>query len=132
MNKYRMLSLDTSSTVTGYAYYEAGVLVESGVINKNTKEYKKMDSESRLNDMCKDIYALLKRIKPQTIVCEMTVVERGASTQRMLSEIVGSVRGWAIYHNCEFALYRPTQWRKIVCDQDERLPEKETTVKYGL
>ena len=129
MKKYRMVSLDTASQNTGWAYYEAGKLKDSGVISSSG------DMEIRLNDMCYKIINLLNKLKPGTIVIELTVVDRGTGTQRVLSEIVGAVRGWAACHkyddgiNVEFIQYRPSTWRRLVCDEGEKAPTKRNDCK---
>lgn len=125
LKKYKMVSLDTSSTETGYAYFENGILIESGVINLK----KEKDIEIRLEDMCLNIINVLSEYKPETVVIEMTVVERGASTQRLLSEIVGVVRGWALCNYAEFVIFRPSVWRKYVCAEDEKVPKKRADCK---
>lgn len=123
MSKYRMLSLDTSSTISGWAYWENAKLIKSGVIAPKSK-----DKEERLDSMCLSLLDTLNTYKPQTVVIEMTVVERNAQTQRLLSEIVGVVRGWAILNNSEFVSFRPNDWRKLVC-RDEKIPKKREECK---
>ncbi len=122
---YRMLSLDTSSTKCGWALRESGILVKSNEIDKS----KIKDGETRLNVMCMAIVDLLEKYKPGTVVCEMVVVERNAHTQRLLSEIVGCVRGWTITRDQEFVEYRPPVWRSLVCDEGEKAPRKRDDCK---
>lgn len=124
MSKYRMVSLDTSSTKTGWAYFESGKLKESGVIDC----HKEKDSEIRLEDMCFAICDLLTAKKAKTVVIEMTVVVRNAAAQRMLSEIVGVVRGWSLCNFAEFVRLRPTEWRKLIC-KDGKVPTKRDEAK---
>lgn len=89
MTKCKMISLDTSSKVCGYAYYENGTLISHGVLNHE----KEKDTEIRLEDMCLDVTRLLSEYKPVIVIVEMTVVPRNTATQRILSEILGVVRG---------------------------------------
>lgn len=122
----KMLSLDTSSCASGWAYWENARLIGSGVIDLN----KIRDKEERLDEMCRRLAALLREKKPEIIVIEMTVVENNAGTQRLLSEIVGVVRGWHIFANVpEFIRLRPSEWRKLVKDKDEKVPRSK---KDGL
>ena len=59
----------------------------------------------------------------------MTVVERNAQVQRLLSEIVGVVRCYAIMHkDVDFVRKRPTEWRKLT--KDEYYPEKGKKVDF--
>lgn len=123
--KYKMVSLDTSTTKTGWAYWENGTLKESGIIDYS----KEKDSEIRVEDMCFSILEILKKFSPETIVIEMTVVTRNANVQRILSEIVGVVRGYALINYCEFIRLRPTEWRKLVKTQTEVTPKKREELK---
>lgn len=129
MDDYRLLALDTASNNSGYALYTAGKLKESGVISCEG------DTEERIDKMCNGLMSLLNRIHPGTIVIELTVVDRGTATQRMLSEIVGAVRGWAasnVYDDgikTEFIEYRPNTWRKLVCLEGETFPKKRNDCK---
>lgn len=118
----KMVSLDTSSRASGWAYWENGNLTDYGVF-----DYSKMkDKEARLDTMCISLCNLLKEHKPDIIVIEMTVVEKNAGTQRLLSEIVGVVRGWHIITGAsEFVRLRPTEWRKLVREEDEKLPKSK-------
>ena len=123
--KYRLMSIDSSSSKTGYAVYDAGVLTESGVLNMSAKK----DKEARLEDMCLALIDTLKKYHPDTVVIEMTVVTRSAATQRLLSEIVGVVRGWAVSNHAEFVEYRPTVWRKLICGPEKKIPKGRADCK---
>ncbi len=124
-----MVSLDTASFNSGWAYFEAGIRKSSGVIKADG------ETETRLDIMCRKLIELLDKLKPGTVVIELTVVDRGTATQRLLSEIVGAVRGWAAantYENeipVEFVTYRPSVWRKLVCETNEKAPTKRDECK---
>lgn len=119
------MSIDSSSSKTGYAVYDGGKLTASGVLDKS----KEKDSEIRLEDMCLAILGALNKYHPQTVVIEMTVVTRGAGTQRLLSEIVGVVRGWSMENLAEFVEYRPTVWRKLIVGPKGKIPRKREDCK---
>ena len=121
----RLVSLDTSSTKTGWALYENGILKESGLIDLT----KSKDTELRLLNMCIEIKNLLALTLPQIVVCEMVVISNNTSTQRMLSEIVGAVRGYSLFLGAEFYEYRPTIWRKLIADKNEKIPIKRADCK---
>lgn len=125
MRKIKMIALDTSSTITGYAYFENGVVKKYGELNHD----KEKDIEIRLEDMCFDIINLLNDIKPLIVVIEMATVTRNAHTQRLLSEIVGVVRGWTLNNFSELVRYRPSEWRKLVCRSGEAAPKKRDEAK---
>ena len=123
------VSLDTSSSVTGVCVWENGVRKESCVIDLRTFP----SGEERLNEMCRNIYSVLKKHKPSIVVCEMTVVERSAHTQRMLSEIVGVVRGYCLSQkDVWFDRLRPAEWRKMVWESHPEIgkpPRKREELK---
>lgn len=120
-----MVSLDTASTKSGWSYWENGKLIDYGVIDYSKEE----DAEIRLEDMCIALVEILNKYKPQIVAIEMTVVERNAHTQRTLSEIVGVVRGWVLCNYAEITCLRPSEWRKLVCNQDEKAPMKRAECK---
>lgn len=121
----RMLSLDTSTKATGWAYWENGILKSFHEINLNHVK----DKENRLDEMCKELLNVCTKLQPHIIVIEMTVVPNNAQTQRQLTEIVGVVRGYAYLYNAEFVRLRPTQWRRLVKDEGEIIPIKRNELK---
>lgn len=108
--KVRMVALDTSSTESGYAYFEAGDLKDSGIINHE----KEKDPEIRVEDMVMSLYNILNTYIPDIVVIENNVVGRNAKTERMLGHIVGCINGWALSNFKEFVKIRPSEWRKAV------------------
>ena len=126
MKKIKMVSLDTSSKDSGWAYWENGILKEHGVIHVSHK-----DANLKLDHMCRELAGLLNKKKPDIVVIEMTVVPNNAATQRLLSEIVGVVRGWCLSQkkDIEFIRLRPTEWRKLVKNSGEKVPKSK---KDGL
>ena len=121
----KMVSLDTSSTVTGYAVFENGKLKKSGVID----ETKEKDTLIRKEYMILSINDLLTKENPDIVVIELTVVQKNANTQRLLSDILGTVWGWCLCNAAEYVEYRPTTWRKLVAGEDEKVPIKRDDAK---
>lgn len=113
MDLCKMISLDTSSLASGWAYWENGILKEHDVIY--SKKIK--NKEDRLDYMCENLVYLLNHYNPNIIVIEMTSVARNAYTQRILTEIVGVVRGYSLVCNAEFVRYRVSEWRKLTKDE---------------
>ena len=75
------------------------------------------------------IYEIIETEKPQIIVVEMTVVTRNAQAQRNLTMILGSIQGKCLENNIFFSLLRPTEWRKLVNNEKEKLPRKREELK---
>ena len=83
--------------------------------------------EDRLEQMCRELIALMDDKKPDIVVVEMTVVTRNVATQRILSELVGVVRGWCMSQRRQRFFYRmrPTEWRRLVKKEGERIPRSK-------
>lgn len=79
--------------------------------------------------MVYEITALIEREAPDIVVIEETVVTRNPQTQRMLSMILGAVFGCCVINNFNYCSIRPTQWRKLVRRDDEKLPRKRDELK---
>ena len=106
----RMLSFDTATKRTGWAYYLNGELEASGVIDLS----KNKDSRLRVEEMEMRIFQLLSDYNPDMVVIEENSVGRNAKIERMLGHIVGAVSGWARDHyKCVLQL-TPSEWRKRV------------------
>ena len=125
ISECKLISLDTSTSSTGYAVYISGKLHRYDLIDfkriKNTDE--------RIKEMILKIYEIIETEKPQIIVAEMTVVTRNAQTQRNLTMILGAIQGKCLENNMFFSLLRPTEWRKLVNNEKEKLPRKREELK---
>lgn len=120
-----LLSLDTSTKDTGCAIFENGKYSYSGFID----ESKIKDSEERIIEMIRSLYALFDEIRPDIIVAELTVVSRNPDTQRKLTMLLGAIMGKCITDGIVFYTYRPTEWRSLVKDKNEKLPRKREELK---
>ena len=125
ISECKLISLDTSTSSTGYAVYISGKLHRYDLIDfkriKNTDE--------RIKEMILKIYEIIETEKPQIIVAEMTVVTRNAQTQRNLTMILAAIQGKCLENNIFFSVLRPTEWRKLVNNEKEKLPRKREELK---
>ena len=121
----KILSLDTSSKVTGYAVFNNGKLIRYSSIDKSDIK----NSDERMQDMVRCLIILIEREAPDVVVIEETVVTRNPQTQRMLSMILGAVFGVCVSNHFNYCSLRPTQWRKAVRSDDEKLPRKRDELK---
>ena len=125
ISECKLISFDTSTSYTGYAIYISGKLHRYDLIDfkriKNTDE--------RIKEMILKIYEIIETEKPQIIVAEMTVVTRNAQAQRNLTMILGAIQGKCLENNIFFSLLRPTEWRKLVNNEKEKLPRKREELK---
>jgi len=120
----KLMSFDTSSTNSGWAYFENGNLIESGAIDCQ----KEKDTVIRIEDMCIALKHILCEKKPDIVVIETPPYIRDPRTLIMLAEIVGVVKGWAI-DKAEYIEYMPQQWRSFVKSEGERVPTKRNDCK---
>ena len=121
----KILSLDTSSKVTGYAVFNNGKLIRYSSIDKSDIK----NGDERMQDMVRCLIILIEREAPDVVVVEETVVTRNPQTQRMLSMILGAVFGTCVSNHFNYCSLRPTQWRKSVRSDDEKLPRKRDELK---
>lgn len=121
----KILALDTSTKVSGYAIFNNKKLIRYSSIDKSDKK----DGNKRMRDMVENIITLIKREAPDVVVIEETVVTRNPQTQRTLSMILGAVFGCCVINNFNYCSIRPTQWRKLVRRDDEKLPRKRDELK---
>ena len=131
-----MLSLDTSSSKTGWAIFENAKYKTSGVINFDTNECKKKykgNSEQRLEDMCLAIINLLKEYKPDIIVIEKLNVGRNMVAVRHLAKVIGVVYCYSILNDCFYYEIQASQWRSqigIQSTKKDRKQLKQEAIEY--
>ena len=135
--KCKLLSLDTSSSKTGWAYYLSGKYKKSGVIDLDTKECKKKyksNSEKRIEDMCLAVWDLLQKHKPDIIVIEKLNVSRNMNATRVLLKVIGMVYAYYILaDDCSYFEIQPTQWRSQLGMQSGRKKRdelKQMSIEY--
>lgn len=109
----RMVSFDTASTISGWAFYENGILKEHGVVDKS----KEKDTDIRVEDMCIALIELLNKYKPVIVAVEEQAFARSVSVAVMNAKILGVLQGWCLTIGySEFVALRPSHWRKLVSD----------------
>ncbi len=117
----KLLALDSSTRNTGYSLYENGTLKSYGMVSSTSQE--------PLDEMLGQLSSLLSKIHPEIVVIENTSVVRNARTQRDLTQLLGGVRFWCIQNKACFYPLNPTEWRKLVKDENEVLPRGRTELK---
>lgn len=105
----RVLSLDQSTRCSGYALFEDGKYVLSGVINMKKS---KLETEKRSFEMAKEIWKIINQYKPQYLVLEGTQQQSNPSTMIVLARLAGMIIGYAEAHNVNVRILLPSQWRK--------------------
>lgn len=132
----RLISIDSSSSKTGWALFENAEYKRSGVIDLNTKECKKKykgDSDQRIKDMCLRIINILKEYQPDIIVIEKLNVGRNMVAVRALSKVIGAVYCYSILNNCFYYEIQPSQWRSqlgMQAPNRKRDEYKQLSIEY--
>ena len=119
----KLLSLDTSTSSSGWALFVNGKYRDSGVIDLR----KVKNTSDRLKTMIIKLRALIDHYSPAVVVIETPVVVRNPLTQRMLSMIFGIVYGKCAEDEIEFYELRPTEWRKLI--DSGKKPKKREELK---
>ena len=119
----KLLSIDSSSSSTGYSIFEDGEYSRHGLINLKSVK----DSEERVRKMIAEIYELIELEKPKIIVTEMTTVTRNAQAQRTLTMVLGAILGKCVEEGIFYYSFRPTEWRALI--SKEKKPRKREELK---
>lgn len=106
----RVLALDTSTKVTGWALFIDGKYKRSGSIDM----HKIKDSGKRSKDMCFNIAALISQSKADEVVIEELPSKRNMKTVRALSRIIGAVFYHCVSKNIKYEEISCAVWRPIV------------------
>ena len=134
--KCKLISIDSSSSKTGWAYFENGEYKKSGVLNFDSNECKKKykgNSDKRIEDMSLAIFNLLKEHKPDIIVIEKLNVGRNMVSVRNLSKVIGVVYCYSILNNSFYHEIQASQWRSQIGIQGKnrkRDEYKQLAIEY--
>ena len=130
MSSTTLLSLDTSTTSTGWAIFKDGEYQESGVID----DFKKVkNGHERLKLMTKELLDNIGQLKPDIIVIEKDVVFGNMKVIDMLMKIIGAVYGFCLFNGITYYEFAPSEWRKYVKLQAfgrKRDEFKKASIKY--
>jgi len=125
-----LLSLDTSTTSTGWAVFQNGIYQDSGVIDEFKKE---KNGYKRLGLMVKKLLMYIEQLNPDIIVIEKDVVFGNMKVIDMLMKIIGAVYGFCLKNEITYYEFAPSEWRKYVKLQvfgRKRTEFKQASIKY--
>lgn len=125
-----LLSLDTSTTSTGWAIFKNGKYQDSGVIDKFKKE---KNGYKRLELMVKELLENIEQLKPDIIVIEKDVVFSNMKVIDLLMKIIGAIYGFCLSNGITYYEFAPSEWRKYVKLQvfgRKRTEFKQASIKY--
>lgn len=106
-----LLALDQSTRCSGYAVFEDGEYVCSGVIDKSKS---KLDTYERSFEMARDLWRVIKKYKPDHLIIEDVQNQSNTKTVIILSRLQGMLIGYAEAHKVKTNILLPSQWRKII------------------
>ena len=119
----RVISLDQSTRCTGYAVFEDGKYVCSGVIDMSKSE---LETERRSFEMAKEIWKIIKKYNPHELVIENVQQQSSPNTVIVLARLAGMIIGYAEAHNIDVHILLPSQWRKALgYSQGAKVKRKE-------
>ena len=107
----RIMSFDQSTRVSGWAYFEDGKYIESGIIDMSKSQ---LETDKRSFEMAKEIWKIIKKYKPQEVVIENVQQQSSPSTVIILARLAGMIIGYAEAHNVHVHILLPSQWRKAL------------------
>ncbi len=108
----KLLSMDTSSTSTGIAVFINSKYQKWSLLETD----KKLKGDDKLNQMISLIYKYINEERPGIICLELTAVTRNPRVQRMLTELIGAIRGKCIDSSIFYYDFRPSEWRKTIME----------------
>jgi Holliday junction resolvasome RuvABC endonuclease subunit len=106
-----VLSLDQSTRVSGYAVFEDGEYVHSGIVDMSKS---KLDTDERSFEMAKALWRIIKQYKPEHLILEDVQQQAGPKTVIILARLAGMVIGYAEAHKVKTHILLPAHWRKIL------------------
>ena len=105
----RVVSLDQSTRCSGYAVFEDGEYLYSGVVDLSKS---KLDTDKRSFEMAKEIWKIIKKYNPQHIILEGVQQQANPHSMIVLARLAGMIIGYAEAHNIDTHILLPSQWRK--------------------
>lgn len=109
MDKVIMCGLDISTKKTGMCQLTNGELTDYALLDCSDIN----DAEERIGVMGHLIIESLNNYSPTILCVEDTWNKQNVKTTKMLSELIGVARGWAIDNDCDWNKLLPSEWRRL-------------------
>jgi Holliday junction resolvasome RuvABC endonuclease subunit len=124
----KVLSMDQSTRVTGFAVFDDGQYVKSGVIDL----HKIKDTDERSKQMAVEICKLIGDVKPEVTIIEEVQQQSNTATVIKLARIQGVAIGFCAAHNIDLHILTPTRWRSSLGYQQGPGIKREQLKKQSL
>lgn len=106
-----LIAMDQSTRCSGYAVFEDGEYVCSGVVDMNKS---KLNTDERSFEMAKELWKVMKKYKPQMLIIENVQQQSSVQTVITLARLQGMLIGYAEAHGVKVNILLPSQWRKAL------------------
>lgn len=107
----RLIAMDQSTKKSGYAIFDDGQYVASGVLDLSKS---KDDTDTRSFEMAKMIWNIIDIYKPNEMVIENVQQQTSPKTLIILARLAGMILGYAKAQNIETTILLPTEWRRVL------------------
>lgn len=104
----KVLSMDQSTRCSGFALFEDGEYVCSGVVDMTNSN---LDTYDRSFEMARRLWMVLKKHKPDYLIIEDTQQQNNIKTVITLARLQGMIIGYAEAHKIKVHILLPSQWR---------------------
>ncbi len=106
----RLISFDQASITSGYAIFEDGKYIDSGVITKSNK----IPIIDRVPQMAAAICAKIKESGADVVCIEGVQTQSNQKTVIDLARLQGGIMMWCNIKKIPLHMLTPTEWRKIL------------------
>ena len=107
----KVLSMDQSTRVSGYCFYDDGEYIDSGVVDMSKS---KLDTHERSFEMAKSLWKIIRKYKPEHLVIEDTQQQTNVKTVITLARLQGMIIGYAEAHGVKTHILLPSEWRAVL------------------
>ena len=104
----KVLSCDQATRVSGYAFFEDGKYVASGIIDMTKST---LETDKRSFEMAKEIWKLMKKYQPDHLIIEDVQQQANPKTMIVLARFSGIIIGYAEAHKIKVHIVSPAKWR---------------------
>lgn len=126
----KILSFDQSTNLTGFALFDNGDYVDSGVIDKHTIK----DTDKRVAAMGLDICKKIKEYKPDAVIIEDIQKQSNTKTVIHLARLQGCIILYCASKGIDLKILHPSEWRRILSYEQgpkvKREQLKEQSINY--
>lgn len=106
----RILSFDQATVTSGWALFQDGNYVDSGIITRPKTENIDLRTKNMALELCKKI----EEVQPNLLVIEEVQDQHNISTVIKLARLQGMLLGFAAAHNIQTEIITPTSWRGLL------------------